>query len=190
MAVRSFLRQDPDIIMVGEVRDFETAEIAVKAALTGHLVLSTLHTNDAPATISRLLNMGVEPFLITASVNLVLAQRLARKICTECRKPLEVDPQSLRDMGFSEEMLKDLVIQKGAGCSNCSGTGYKGRIALYEVMRFTEGLKEMVLQGASSAELKMAAAKLGMSTLRMSGIRKIAEGITTPEEVLRVTMAD
>ncbi len=191
MSLRSFLRQDPDIIMVGEVRDFETAEIAVKAALTGHLVLSTLHTNDAPATISRLLNMGVEPFLITASVNLVLAQRLARRICTECKKPLEVDPQSLRDMGFTEEMLKgDPVIYKGVGCANCNGTGYRGRIALYEVMRFVDELKEMVLQGASSAELKVAAARLGMNTLRMSGIRKIFEGVTTPEEVLRVTMAD
>ena len=190
MSLRSFLRQDPDIIMVGEVRDFETAEIAVKAALTGHLVLSTLHTNDAPATISRLLNMGVEPFLITASVNLVLAQRLARRVCPECKKPLEVEPQSLRDMGFSEEMIKDLVIYKGVGCSNCNGTGYKGRIALYEVMRFVDELKEMVLQGASSAELKVAAARLGMNTLRMAGIRKIAEGVTTPEEVLRVTMSD
>jgi type IV pilus assembly protein PilB len=190
MSLRSFLRQDPDIIMVGEVRDFETAEIAVKAALTGHLVLSTLHTNDAPATISRLLNMGVEPFLITASVNLVLAQRLARKVCQDCKKPLEVEPQSLRDMGFSEEMMKDLVIYKGTGCGNCNGTGYKGRIALYEVMRFVDELKEMVLQGASSAELKVAAARLGMNTLRMSGLKKISEGVTTPEEVLRVTMSD
>jgi type IV pilus assembly protein PilB len=153
-------------------------------------VLSTLHTNDAPATISRLLNMGVEPFLITASVNLVLAQRLARRICADCKKPLEIEEKSLKDMGFSEENMKDVVIYKGVGCSNCNGTGYKGRIALYEVMRFTDDLKEMVLQGASSAELKMAAAKLGMSTLRMSGIRKIVEGMTTPEEVLRVTMAD
>ena len=190
MALRSFLRQDPDIIMVGEIRDFETAEIAVKAALTGHLVLSTLHTNDAPATISRLLNMGVEPFLITASVNLVLAQRLARRICSECKKPVEVDPQTLLDMGFSKEDMKNIVIHKGAGCTNCNGTGYKGRVALYEVMRFVDELKEMVLQGASSAELKAAAARLGMSTLRMSGIRKIIEGVTTPEEVLRVTMAD
>jgi type IV pilus assembly protein PilB len=190
MALRSFLRQDPDIIMVGEVRDFETAEIAVKAALTGHLVLSTLHTNDAPATISRLLNMGVEPFLITASVNLVLAQRLARKICTECKKPVEVEPQSLVDMGFTKEQMKDAVVHKGVGCTNCNGTGYKGRIALYEVMRFTDELKEMVLQGASSAELKVAAARLGMNTLRMSGITKILEGVTTPEEVLRVTMSD
>ena len=190
MALRSFLRQDPDIIMVGEVRDFETAEIAVKAALTGHLVLSTLHTNDAPATISRLLNMGVEPFLITASVNLVLAQRLARRICMECKKPIEVDPQTLIDMGFSKENMKDVVIYKGAGCTNCNGTGYKGRIAFYEVMRFVDELKEMVLQGASSAELKAAAARLGMCTLRMSGIKKIIEGVTTPEEVLRVTMSD
>ncbi len=190
MALRSFLRQDPDIIMVGEVRDFETAEIAVKAALTGHLVLSTLHTNDAPATISRLLNMGVEPFLITASVNLVLAQRLARRICAECKKPIEVDPQTLIEMGFSKDNMKDVVIYKGAGCTNCNGTGYKGRIAFYEVMRFVDELKEMVLQGASSAELKSAAARLGMSTLRMSGIKKIIEGVTTPEEVLRVTMAD
>ena len=190
MALRSFLRQDPDIIMVGEVRDFETAEIAVKAALTGHLVLSTLHTNDAPATISRLLNMGVEPFLITASVNLVLAQRLARKICTECKKPIEVDPQTLVDMGFTKEQMKDAVVQKGVGCTNCNGSGYKGRIALYEVMRFTDELKEMVLQGASSAELKVAAARLGMNTLRMSGITKILDGVTTPEEVLRVTMSD
>ena len=189
-ALRSFLRQDPDIIMVGEVRDFETAEIAVKAALTGHLVLSTLHTNDAPATISRLLNMGVEPFLITASVNLVLAQRLARRVCVDCKRPHEVDRQSLRDMGFSEDQTANATIMKGLGCATCSNTGYKGRVALYEVMRFSEDLKEMVLQGASSAELKAGAIKKGMSTLRMSGIRKVIEGMTTPEEIMRVTMAD
>ena len=190
MSLRSFLRQDPDIIMVGEVRDFETAEIAVKAALTGHLVLSTLHTNDAPATISRLLNMGVEPFLITASVNLVLAQRLARRVCVDCKRPHEVERQSLRDMGFSEEQTANATIMKGLGCATCSNTGYKGRVALYEVMRFSEDLKEMVLQGASSAELKAGAIKKGMSTLRMSGIRKVIEGMTTPEEIMRVTMAD
>jgi len=190
MSLRSFLRQDPDIIMVGEIRDFETAEIAVKAALTGHLVLSTLHTNDAPATISRLLNMGVEPFLITASVNLVLAQRLARKVCVDCKRPAEVEPQSLLDMGFSEEQVSKATIMKGAGCQTCSGTGYKGRVALYEVMRFSDELKEMVLQGASAAELKVGAIKKGMSTLRMSGIRKVSEGVTTPEEILRVTMSD
>jgi type IV pilus assembly protein PilB len=190
MSLRSFLRQDPDIIMVGEVRDFETAEIAVKAALTGHLVLSTLHTNDAPATISRLLNMGVEPFLITASVNLVLAQRLARRVCVDCKRPTEFERDALLDMGFSPDQAATATIMKGLGCATCSNTGYKGRVALYEVMRFSEDLKERVLQGASSAELKAEAIKKGMSTLRMSGIRKVIEGMTTPEEIMRVTMAD
>jgi type IV pilus assembly protein PilB len=189
-ALRSFLRQDPDIIMVGEIRDFETGEIAVKAALTGHLVLSTLHTNDAPATISRLLNMGVEPFLITASVNLVLAQRLARRVCPDCKQELPVDRETLLDIGFTEEQAAQTTVMKGAGCATCNNTGYKGRVALYEVMRFNDNLKEMVLQGASTAELKLAAIKAGMSTLRVAGIRKVMEGMTTPEEILRVTMAD
>jgi type IV pilus assembly protein PilB len=191
MALRAFLRQDPDIIMVGEIRDFETAEIAIKASLTGHMVLSTLHTNDAPATISRLLNMGVEPFLITASVNLVLAQRLARKICVDCKKPVDIDKVALLDLGMTEEQLDGtLQIMKGAGCQTCNGSGYKGRVALYEVMRFRDDLKERVLQGASSAELKQAAIAGGMATLRASGIHKILAGVTTPEEILRVTMAD
>jgi len=190
MSLRAFLRQDPDIIMVGEIRDFETAEIAVKAALTGHLVLSTLHTNDAPATISRLLNMGVEPFLITASVNLVLAQRLARKNCTDCKAEIQVDRQVMVDIGFSEQQMSGAKLMKGAGCRTCNGTGYKGRVALYEVMRFTDQLKEMVLQGASTAELKAAAIKQGMSTLRASGIRKVLGGVTSTEEILRVTMGD
>jgi type IV pilus assembly protein PilB len=190
MALRAFLRQDPDIIMVGEIRDFETGEIAVKAALTGHLVLSTLHTNDAPATISRLLNMGVEPFLITASVNLVLAQRLARRVCAECKYQVPADTQALLDMGATEEQAAQAHIYKGRGCTTCNGTGYKGRVALYEVMRFTDDLKERVLQGASTAELKVAAIQNGMATLRVSGIKKVMEGMTTPEEVLRVTMAD
>jgi type IV pilus assembly protein PilB len=191
MALRAFLRQDPDIIMVGEIRDFETAEIAVKASLTGHMVLSTLHTNDAPATISRLLNMGVEPFLITASVNLVLAQRLARKICVDCKRPVDIDRVALLDLGMSEEQLDGSPqIMKGAGCQTCNGSGYKGRVALYEVMRFRDDLKERVLQGASSAELKQAAIAGGMATLRMSGIQKILAGVTTPEEILRVTMSD
>jgi type IV pilus assembly protein PilB len=190
MSLRAFLRQDPDIIMVGEIRDFETAEIAVKAALTGHLVLSTLHTNDAPATISRLLNMGVEPFLITASVNLVLAQRLARKVCVDCKRIDPFEKEALLEMGFTEEQAATAEIRKGAGCQTCSGTGYKGRVALYEVMRFSDELKERVLQGASSAELKVEAIKRGMSSLRMSGIRKVLEGVTTPEEIMRVTMAD
>src|ERR1035438_8822536 len=176
-ALRAFLRQDPNIILVGEIRDFETAEIAVKAALTGHMVLSTLHTNDAPATISRLLNMGVEPFLITASVNLVLAQRLARKNCSDCKQQVRYERKVLEDCGFSVEQIANAKLLKGAGCRTCNGSGYKGRIAFYEVMRFTDGLKEMVLQGASTAELKLGAIKNGMSSLRASGIRKIVDGI-------------
>lgn len=193
MALRAFLRQDPDVVMVGEIRDFETAEIAVKAALTGHLVLSTLHTNDAPATISRLLNMGVEPFLITASVNLVLAQRLARRVCADCKKEFAPETTALLDLGFTDEQVERAQRDKlfmGSGCETCNGSGYKGRVALYEVMRFTDSLKEMVLQGASSAELKTAAIRGGMISLRMSGITKILEGVTTTEEVLRVTMSD
>jgi type IV pilus assembly protein PilB len=190
MALRSFLRQDPDILMVGEIRDFETAEIAVKAALTGHMVLSTLHTNDAPATISRLLNMGVEPFLITASVNLVLAQRLARKICADCKAPAPKQDETLKTMGCTADQIAKAQLMKGTGCRTCNDTGYKGRVALYEVMRFSESLKDMVLQGGSTAELKAAAIKGGMVTLRMSGILKVLAGVTTPEEVSRVTMAD
>ncbi len=189
-ALRSFLRQDPDIIMVGEIRDFETGEIAVKAALTGHLVLSTLHTNDAPATISRMLNMGIEPFLITASVNLVLAQRLARRICADCKQPHTVEVPVLQEIGFTADQIAKAKLMKGAGCKTCNNTGYKGRVALYEVMRFTDNLKEMVLQGAPTAELKMAAIKGGMRSLRMSGIAKVLEGMTTTEEIVRVTMAD
>ncbi|MDC0745949.1 type IV-A pilus assembly ATPase PilB [Polyangium mundeleinium] len=189
-SLRSFLRQDPDIIMVGEIRDFETAEIAVKAALTGHMVLSTLHTNDAPSTISRLLNMGIEPFLITASVNLVLAQRLARKNCADCRQPFKQDPRALADFGFTPDQIKNAKLMKGAGCKTCNGSGYKGRVALYEVMRFTDNLKELVLQGASTAELKTAAIKNGMLTLRMAGIEKVMQGMTTTDEVGRVTMGD
>jgi type IV pilus assembly protein PilB len=190
MSLRAFLRQDPDIIMVGEIRDFETAEIAVKAALTGHLVLSTLHTNDAPATISRLLNMGVEPFLITASVNLVLAQRLARKNCVDCKQEIKLDQHALFEIGFTEQQAATAKLMKGAGCRTCNGTGYKGRVALYEVMKFSDPLKEMVLQGASTAELKAAAIKQGMLTLRASGIRKVLDGVTSTEEILRVTMSD
>ncbi|MEM9190706.1 MAG: ATPase, T2SS/T4P/T4SS family, partial [Myxococcota bacterium] len=189
-SLRSFLRQDPDIIMVGEVRDFETAEIAVKAALTGHLVLSTLHTNDAPSTVTRLLNMGVEPFLVTASVNLVLAQRLARKICEDCKAEQEVEEATLAEIGFTEEQRATPVVYRGGGCRTCGGTGYKGRIALYEVMPFTERLKEMVLQGCSTAELKAEMIRGGVDTLRMAGIKKIMAGVTTIDEVLRVTTAD
>ncbi|MFK7990132.1 MAG: type IV-A pilus assembly ATPase PilB [Sandaracinaceae bacterium] len=189
-ALRSFLRQDPDIIMVGEIRDFETAEIAVKAALTGHLVLSTLHTNDAPSTVSRLLNMGVEPFLVTASVNLVLAQRLARKICDDCRTEVQVEESVLVDVGVRPDDMAEMKVFRGSGCRSCGGTGYRGRIALYEVMPFTERLKEMVLQGCSTAELKDEMIRDGIKSLRMAGIAKIKQGTTTIDEVLRVSAAD
>jgi len=189
-SLRSFLRQDPDIIMVGEIRDYETAEIAIKAALTGHLVLSTLHTNDAPSTVNRLLNMGIEPFLVASATNLILAQRLARKICTECSEKVDVPDSVLQELDINEADIKEMNFFKGKGCTNCNGTGFKGRIALYEVMPFTETLKELVLNGASSSEIKRAAIDEGMKTLRMSGMTKAAEGVTTLEEVLRVTMAD
>jgi type IV pilus assembly protein PilB len=188
-ALRAFLRQDPDIIMVGEIRDFETAEIGVKAALTGHLVLSTLHTNDAPSTISRLLNMGIEPFLVTASVNLVLAQRLARRICSECRVETEVDEQVLLEAGFTDEQAKG-PLYRGTGCRTCGDTGYKGRVALYEVMPMTDRLKEMVLQGCSSAEIKAQMIAGGVDSLRMAAIKKALDGITTIDEVLRTTVHD
>lgn len=188
-ALRSFLRQDPDIIMVGEIRDFETAEISIKAALTGHLVLSTLHTNDAPSTVSRLLNMGIEPFLVTASLNLILAQRLARRICSDCKTNYSVAQQVLVDLQVKPDQL-DLPIYKGGGCTRCGDSGYKGRVALYEVMPCGEELKEFILQGYSTAELKRAAIDIGMNSLRMAGIKKMFEGVTTPEEVTRVTAPD
>ena len=190
-SLRSFLRQDPDIIMVGEIRDFETAEIAVKAALTGHLVLSTLHTNDAPSTINRLLNMGVEPFLVTASVNMIVAQRLARRICRDCSMEDEsVVEQAMLDAGMKPHEAKDGAPRRGRGCKTCGNTGFKGRVALYEVMVLSDPLKDLVLQGASTAELKGEAIRLGMATLRRSGLNKVLEGVTTLEEVLRVTASD
>ncbi|MDH3259260.1 MAG: ATPase, T2SS/T4P/T4SS family, partial [Deltaproteobacteria bacterium] len=189
-ALRSFLRQDPDIVMVGEIRDFETAEIAVKAALTGHLVLSTLHTNDAPSTISRLLNMGIEPFLVSASVVLILAQRLCRKVCEQCKEVEEIPEDALLSIGFSQDQIGTFKCLKGKGCPSCGGTGYKGRIALYEVMPMKEALKDMVIKGATASDMKKAAIKLGMSSLRMSGLTKIKEGVTTIEEILRVTFSD
>ncbi len=190
-SLRSFLRQDPDIIMVGEIRDFETAEIAVKAALTGHMVLSTLHTNDAPSTINRLLNMGVEPFLVTASVNMIVAQRLARRICMECRADdPEVTADALVDAGMSAKEAKGAEPKKGRGCKACGDSGYKGRVALYEVMVLKDPVKDLILQGASTAELKQEAIRLGMSTLRRAGLNKVLDGMTTLQEVLRVTAAD
>ena len=190
-ALRAFLRQDPDIIMVGEVRDFETAEIAVKAALTGHLVLSTLHTNDAPSTINRLLNMGVEPFLVTASVNMIVAQRLSRKICRDCvGEDPHASSQALIDAGMTQSEVKTFTPKRGRGCRTCGNTGYKGRVALYEVMAVTDPIKDLILNGVSTAELKAEAIRLGMSTLRRSGLNKVAEGMTTLEEILRTTASD
>ncbi len=189
-ALRCFLRQDPDIIMVGEIRDFETAEIAIKAALTGHLVLSTLHTNDAPSTVSRLLNMGVEPFLVTGALNLVLAQRLARRICGECKAPTTVEPEALREVGFTEEQIKTATLMKGKGCEKCGGSGYKGRVALYEVMPMTDALKDMVLQGCSTTEIKDQMIREGIWSLRMSGIHAACKGVTTVDEVTSCTAAD
>jgi type IV pilus assembly protein PilB len=187
-ALRAFLRQDPNIILVGEIRDFETAEIAVKAALTGHLVLSTLHTNDAPSTISRLMNMGIEPFLVSSSVNLICAQRLVRRVCAACAEPNVVPTQALIKAGFSQEDARTVVPQRGTGCEKCNNTGYKGRVGLYEVMDISESLKELVLVGASSQELRRKAVEEGMVTLRQSGIQKIKSGVTTIEEVLRETV--
>jgi len=189
-SLRSFLRQDPDIIMVGEIRDFETAQIAVQAALTGHLVLSTVHTNDAPGTISRLIDMGIEPFLISSAIVLILAQRLIRKVCMECREAVKVHPQLLIDVGVPPDEVKSFPVYKGKGCSLCNNTGYKGRVGLYEVMPMKEELKELVLSRASTSEIKKEAIRLGMKTLRQSGIAKIKEGVTTIEEVLRSTIDD
>lgn len=189
-ALRSFLRQDPDIIMVGEIRDFETAEISVKAALTGHLVLSTLHTNDAPSTVNRLLNMGVEPFLVSSSINCILAQRLARKICDECKEKMAVPPQSLIDAGMSPETANTVVTYRGQGCGKCSETGYKGRIAIYEVMPVKEELKEFILNGAATSEIKREAMRLGMKSMRQSALSKLEDGRTTLEEVLRISVSD
>jgi len=189
-ALRSFLRQDPDVIMVGEIRDFETAEIAVKAALTGHLVLSTLHTNDAPSTVNRLLNMGVEPFLVASSVNVIQAQRLARRVCGECKQPVELEVKALTDLGMDPEEAKSVQGYKGSGCHVCNETGYKGRVALSEVMYMYEEIKEFVLNGASSSELKKEAVRLGMLSLRAAALKRLKEGTTTIEEVLRSTAAD
>jgi type IV pilus assembly protein PilB len=187
-ALRSFLRQDPNIILVGEIRDFETAEIAIKAALTGHLVLSTLHTNDAPSTISRLMNMGIEPFLVATSVHLICAQRLIRRNCKDCKEEVSTPIQALIDAGFSPTEAKKLITYRGKGCSTCNGTGYKGRVGLYEVMEVDDDLRELILIGASSVELKKKSIEHGMLTLRASGLQKLREGITTLEEVLRETV--
>src|SRR5512133_309403 len=189
-ALRSFLRQDPDIIMIGEIRDFETAEIAVKAALTGHMVLSTLHTNDAPATINRLLNMGIEPFLVASAVNLITAQRLARRVCAECKEPEEIPVQALIDAGVSSEEAPSYVCMKGKGCPVCNNTGYKGRVGFYQVMPMLEEIRELILNGANTAEIKRESMRLGIKYMRQSGLTKLQEGVTSFEEVLRVTISD
>jgi type IV pilus assembly protein PilB len=188
-ALRSFLRQDPNIVLVGEIRDFETAEIAIKAALTGHLVLSTLHTNDAPSTISRLMNMGIEPFLVATSVNLIQAQRLIRRICKDCKQEHQTPFEALVEVGFAGDEAKTIKTYKGKGCTTCNNTGYKGRIGLYEVMEITDEIRELILIGASSLELRKKAVDDGMITLRESGLYKIRAGVTTPEEVVRETVA-
>jgi len=187
-ALRSFLRQDPNIILVGEIRDFETAEIAVKAALTGHLVLSTLHTNDAPSTINRLMNMGIEPFLVSTSVNLICAQRLVRRLCAGCKEEIHMPPNALVEIGFSPDDAPKIKLFKGKGCTICNNTGYKGRVGLYEVLEVTEAIREMILTGASAIELRRKAVEDGMITLRGSGLRKIKDALTTVEEVLRETV--
>jgi type IV pilus assembly protein PilB len=188
-ALRSFLRQDPNIILVGEIRDFETAEIAIKAALTGHLVLSTLHTNDAPSTVSRLMNMGIEPFLVATSVNLIQAQRLIRRVCKECKAEHSVPVEALVEVGFSPDEARNIKTYKGRGCQTCNGTGYKGRIGLYEVMEITDTVRELILIGASALELRKKAIDDGMITLRGSGLQKLRDGVTTLEEVVRETVA-
>ncbi len=187
-ALRAFLRQDPNIILVGEIRDFETAEIAVKAALTGHLVLSTLHTNDAPSTINRLMNMGIEPFLVATSVNLICAQRLVRRICKDCKEETQVPAQALVEVGFPVEEAGKVRLYKGRGCPNCNNTGYRGRVGLFEVMEITDELRELVLSGASAMELRRKAMEEGMITLRLSGLQKLRDGQTSVEEVVRETV--
>jgi type IV pilus assembly protein PilB len=188
-ALRAFLRQDPNIILVGEIRDYETAEIAVKAALTGHLVLSTLHTNDAPSTISRLVNMGIEPFLVGTAVNLIQAQRLIRRVCAGCKVEVtDVPSKTLIEIGFPPELVGSFKLYKGRGCGTCNGTGYKGRVGLYEVMEISEGIRDLIMVGATAVEIKKKALEEGMLTLRMSGLEKIKSGVTTIEEVLRETV--
>jgi type IV pilus assembly protein PilB len=187
-ALRSFLRQDPNVILLGEIRDAETAGIGVKAALTGHLVLSTLHTNDAPSSINRLVNMGIEAFLVANSINLVAAQRLVRRICDQCKEPHDVPVHRLVDAGMSDEQARAVKPQHGRGCDRCSGTGYKGRVGLFEVMAMSEPLRDLIINGASVTEMRKQAVSEGMSTLRMSGLNKVAEGVTTLEEVVRETM--
>ncbi|MBD1399396.1 type IV-A pilus assembly ATPase PilB [Pelovirga terrestris] len=189
-ALRAFLRQDPDIIMIGEIRDFETAEIGVKAALTGHLVLSTLHTNDAPSTVNRLLNMGIEPFLVASAVNLISAQRLGRRVCAACKEPVKHPLEALVTAGIPEDEAGKIIVYKGRGCAECNDTGYRGRVGFYQVMPMFEPIREAILAGANTAEIKEESMRLGVKTMRQAALTKMAEGVTTLEEVLRTTIAD
>ncbi|MGN6185351.1 MAG: type IV-A pilus assembly ATPase PilB [Thermoanaerobaculia bacterium] len=187
--LRSFLRQDPNIILVGEIRDFETAEIAIKAALTGHLVLSTLHTNDAPSTINRLMNMGIEPFLVATATQLIAAQRLVRRICSNCKEAVEMTPQAVANLGYRKDEVGTFTIYKGRGCEKCNNTGYKGRVGLIEVMQIDDDIRDLILSGGTAVDIKRKAIENGMITLRRSGLYKIKEGITTVDEVVRETVA-
>ena len=186
VALRAFLRQDPDIIMVGEVRDLETAEIAVKAAQTGHLVLSTLHTNDAPQTLTRLANMGVPPYNIASAIHLIMAQRLARRLCNKCKKELDIPHEALVKAGFNEEQLKDITIYGPTGCDSCTD-GYKGRVGIYQVMPVSEEMGRLIMEGGNSMQLETQAKAEGIADLRESGLKKVAAGITSLDEVDRVT---
>src|SRR6185295_6914060 len=186
--LRSFLRQDPNIILVGEIRDFETAEIAIKAALTGHLVLSTLHTNDAPSTINRLMNMGIEPFLVATATQLIAAQRLVRRVCSQCKEVVDMAPQALANIGYKKEEVGTFTVYKGRGCEKCNNTGYKGRVGLIEVMQINDEIREIILSGGTAIDIKKKAAESGMISLRRSWLIKIKDGITTIEEVVRETV--
>ncbi len=190
IALRSFLRQDPDVILVGEMRDTETASIAIRAALTGHLVFSTLHTNDAPSTVTRLLDMGIVPFLVSSSLLMVVAQRLCRRICVECREQIELPLSVLLDVGFKAEEAEGIKVYKGLGCANCANTGYRGRMAIHEILYINPELQEAIVKLRPANELKEIATKHGMRTLRQSGLRKVALGMTTLDEIIRVTFAD
>jgi len=187
-ALRSFLRQDPNVILVGEIRDAETAAIAVKAALTGHMVLSTLHTNDAPSTVGRLINMGVDPFLVASSLQLIVAQRLVRRICQQCREVDTLQPSLLIEAGFSPDEVSTLVVQRGRGCTRCGGTGYKGRVGLFEVMASSEVIRKLILEGAPVSELRRQAMEEGMVTLRQTGLQMVRQGLTTVDDVIRETV--
>lgn len=188
--LRAFLRQDPDIILVGEIRDYETAEISIKAALTGHLVLSTLHTNDSVSTIARLLNIGIEPFLIASSLNAIVAQRLVRLICDNCKDKVDVIPQLLINNGVPSEEIGKFDCFAGTGCDKCYGTGYKGRISVYEVLVLTQQIKDLIMNGALASEIKKAAIDQGMLTLRQSALGKLKAGLITIDEVIKISGKD